>query len=62
MTSEDAELEFVITTQQLDGYGDEYYPAKVSHKIIHLLMCSVEENETPLLTLTLFQSKTTTTK
>ena len=30
MTSEEAELEFVIIAQKLDGYGDEYYPAKVS--------------------------------
>lgn len=30
MTREEAELEFVIITQKMDGFGDEYYPAKVS--------------------------------
>lgn len=30
MTSEEAQLEFVIITQTLEGYGDKYYPAKVS--------------------------------
>ena len=30
MTREEAELEFVIISQKMDGFGDEYYPAKVS--------------------------------
>lgn len=37
MTTEEAQLEFVITTQKLDAYGDEYYPAKVSYPFILLL-------------------------
>ncbi|KAJ7372882.1 Tyrosine-protein phosphatase non-receptor type 21 [Desmophyllum pertusum] len=28
MTSEEAQLEYITITQQLEGYGDEYYPAK----------------------------------
>lgn len=29
LTSEEAQLEYILITQQLEGYGDEYYPAKV---------------------------------
>jgi len=33
LTSEEAQLEYILITQKLEGYGDEYYPAKVcSHK------------------------------
>ncbi|XP_020613015.1 tyrosine-protein phosphatase non-receptor type 21-like [Orbicella faveolata] len=28
LTSEEAQLEYILITQQLEGYGDEYYPAK----------------------------------
>ena len=31
MTSEEAQLEYITITQQLEGYGDEYYPAKVCY-------------------------------
>ena len=29
MSAEEAKSEFIRVTMQLDGYGDEYYPAKV---------------------------------
>jgi len=29
MTSEEAKLKFITITQKLDGFGDEYHPAKV---------------------------------
>lgn len=29
LTSEEAQLQYILITQQLEGYGDEYYPAKV---------------------------------
>lgn len=40
MTTEEAQLEFVITTQKLDGYGDEYYPAKDKDGFIILVGAS----------------------
>ena len=43
MSSEEAQLEFVIITQQLEGYGDEYYPAKVSLSFVLLLFFYVYE-------------------
>lgn len=30
LTREEAQLEYILIAQQLEGYGDEYYPAKVS--------------------------------
>ena len=32
-------MEFVKLTQQLEGYGDEYYPAKVLQYTIHFFHC-----------------------
>ena len=29
MTSEEAKLKYITITQKLDGFGDEYHPAKV---------------------------------
>lgn len=40
MTSEEAALEFVIIAQKLDGYGDEYYPAKDKDGFIILVSAS----------------------
>lgn len=40
MTREEAELEFVIITQKMDGFGDEYYPAKDKDGFIILVGAS----------------------
>jgi len=29
-----AELQFILETQELDGYGREYYPVKVSRQMV----------------------------
>lgn len=40
LTSEEAELEYILITQQLEGYGDEYYPAKDKDGFIILVGAS----------------------
>ena len=37
LTSEEAQLEYVIITQKMEGYGDEYYPAKVTSSMFRYL-------------------------
>jgi len=35
-----AELQFILEAQELDGYGREYYPVKVSRRVvIRTLQC-----------------------